>query len=96
MEGTVELLFPMPFLKDKNLVQMALFFDAGNVFDTDCGDVSEDFCQEPTISDLRYSVGVGGTWKSGFGPISVSFASPFNTGKEDEKETFQFNMGGGF
>jgi outer membrane protein insertion porin family len=96
VEGTVELLFPMPFLKDKNLVQMALFFDAGNVFDTDCGNVSEDFCQEPSISDLRYSIGIGGTWKSGFGPISVSFASPFNTGKEDEKETFQFNMGGGF
>mgnify|MGYP006078120433 FL=1 len=96
IEGTAELLFPMPFLKDKNMVQMALFFDAGNVFDTDCGNISDDFCQEPDISDLRYSVGIGGTWKSSFGPISVSFASPFNTGKEDEKETFQFNMGGGF
>jgi len=96
VEGTAEILFPMPFLKDKNMVQMALFFDAGNVFDTDCGNVSDDFCQEPDISDLRYAVGIGGTWKSSFGPISVSFASPFNTGKEDEKETFQFNMGGGF
>jgi len=96
IESSAEILFPMPFLKDKNLVQMSVFMDAGNVFDTDCGNVSEDFCQEPNLGDLRYAIGVGGTWKSSFGPISVSFASPFNTGKEDEKETFQFNMGGGF
>ncbi len=96
MEGTVEVLFPMPFLKDKRLVQMTVFVDAGNVFSDDCGNTSEDFCQEPDLADLRYSVGIGGTWKSSFGPISVSFAVPFNTGAEDEKETFQFNMGGGF
>ena len=96
MEGTVEVLFPMPFLKDKRLVQMTVFADAGNVFSDDCGNTSEDFCQEPDLADLRYSVGIGGTWKSSFGPISVSFAVPFNTGAEDEKETFQFNMGGGF
>ena len=96
MEGTVEVLFPMPFLKDKRLVQMTVFVDAGNVFSDDCGNTSEDFCQEPDLADLRYSVGIGGTWKSSFGPISVSFAVPFNTGTEDEKETFQFNMGGGF
>ncbi len=96
MEGTAEVLFPMPFLKDKRLVQMTVFMDAGNVFSDDCGNTSEDFCQEPDLADLRYSMGIGGTWKSSFGPISVSFAVPFNTGKEDEKETFQFNMGGGF
>ena len=96
VEGTAEVLFPMPFLKDKRLVQMTVFMDAGNVFSDDCGNTSEDFCQEPDLADLRYSMGIGGTWKSSFGPISVSFAVPFNTGKEDEKETFQFNMGGGF
>jgi outer membrane protein insertion porin family len=35
-EGTAEILFPMPFVKDRSQLRSALFFDIGNVFNTDC------------------------------------------------------------
>jgi outer membrane protein insertion porin family len=91
--GSVEVLFPVPFIKDQRSIQAAAFLDAGNVFDTDCGDRDEDFCQEPDIGELRYSVGIGGTWISGFGPITASIAFPLNAGEEDEREVFQFQLG---
>lgn len=93
VEGTAELIFPVPFIKDQRSVQAAMFIDAGNVFDTDCPDVNEDFCAEPDLGELRYSVGFGGTWISSFGPITVSIAKPLNAGDEDEEEVFQFSMG---
>jgi outer membrane protein insertion porin family len=93
VEGTAELIFPVPFIKDQRSVQASMFIDAGNVFDTDCGDVDEEFCAEPDLGELRYSVGFGGTWISSFGPITVSIAKPLNAGDEDEEEVFQFSMG---
>lgn len=93
VEGTAELMFPVPFLKDQRSVQAVMFVDAGNVFDTDCGNVDEDLCSEPDLGELRYSVGFGGTWISSFGPITISIAKPLNAGDEDEEEFFQFSMG---
>ena len=93
VEATAEMMFPLPFIKDQRSIQAVMFVDGGNVFDTDCGDVDEDFCLEPDLSDLRYSVGFGGTWISSFGPITVSIAKPINAGEEDEEEIFQFSMG---
>lgn len=93
--GSAELLFPVPFMKDNRSVQAAVFFDAGNIFDTECNDFQEN-CFSPDIGELRYSFGIGGTWLSGFGPITVSLASPFNNSEFDEKEVFQFSMGQGF
>jgi outer membrane protein insertion porin family len=93
VEGSAEVIFPLPFIKDQRSIQMSVFVDAGNVFDTDCGDKPEDFCQEPDVADLRYSVGFGGTWVSTFGPLTFSLAKPLNAGEEDEEEVFQFSMG---
>lgn len=93
VEGSAEVIFPLPFIKDQRSIQMSVFVDAGNVFDTDCGVKDEDFCQEPDIGDLRYSVGFGGTWISTFGPLTFSLAKPLNAGEEDEEEVFQFSMG---
>ena len=91
--GSVEVMFPVPFIKDQRSLQAAAFLDMGNVFDTDCGTRAEDFCQEPDIGELRYSVGIGGTWISGFGPITASIAFPLNAGEQDEREVFQFQLG---
>lgn len=91
--GSAELLFPLPFIKDQRSIQSAVFFDAGQVYDTDCGDKHEDLCQEPDLAELRYSVGVGGTWNSSFGPLTFSLAKPLNAGEYDEEEVFQFSMG---
>jgi len=93
VEGTAELMFPVPFMKDQRSVQAVMFIDAGNVFDTDCGNVDEELCSEPDLGELRYSVGFGGTWISSFGPITISIAKPLNAGDEDEEEVFQFSMG---
>lgn len=93
VEGTAELMFPVPFIKDQRSVQAVMFLDAGNVFDTDCGNVDEELCSEPDLGELRYSLGFGGTWISSFGPITISIAKPLNAGDEDDEEVFQFSMG---
>ncbi len=91
--GGVELLFPLPFIKDQRSVQTSVFLDVGNVFDTDCGSKEEDNCSEPELSELRYSIGIGGTWLSGFGPLTFSLAKPLNKNSLDEEEVFQFSLG---
>ncbi len=93
--GSAELIFPVPFMKDNRSVQAAVFFDAGNIFDTECNEFQKN-CHTPDLGELRYSFGIGGTWLSGFGPITVSLASPLNDGEFDETEVFQFSMGQGF
>jgi outer membrane protein insertion porin family len=48
------------------------------------------------LNELRYSVGVGVTWITGFGPMTFSLAKPLNSGDFDQEEVFQFTLGRGF
>jgi outer membrane protein insertion porin family len=84
--GNLELLFPPPF--DIESVRMAAFLDAGNVFDTESSSFQ--------LSELRYSVGVGASWLSPLGALTVSFAYPLNEQSRDETQAFQFNFGSTF
>jgi len=86
--GNVDLIFPVPFVKDSKAWRFTTFFDAGNVFDTE-GEGSGG-------AALRYSAGVGLTWLSPFGALSASIAAPFNDESEDKVENFQFTFGQGF
>ena len=95
VEFGAEVIFPLPFIKDQRSVQSTFFFDAGNIFNTKCG-VDQEICDSPEFGELRYSVGVGATWLSGFGPITFSFAKPFNASESDETEVFQFSLGNQF
>ncbi len=95
IEGTAELIFPLPFLKDRSRVRSALFFDVGNVFQTQCGSVQLN-CFEPDFGELRYSAGLGITWLSGFGPLTFAIATPLNAGPADREEVFQFTLGQSF
>lgn len=95
LEGSAELLFPLPFVENQSQLRSAIFFDWGNVFSDNCGS-SQQNCTEVDFGELRYSVGVGITWYSGFGPMSFSLAKPLNTGEFDEEEVFQFTLGRGF
>ena len=95
IEGSAELLFPMPFIKDRSKLRSAFFIDAGNVFNTQCSP-NQINCFDVDPDELRYSVGVGVTWLSGFGPMTFSLAKPLNAGDEDEEEVFQFTLGRGF
>ena len=90
-----EVIFPLPFIKDQRSVQSALFFDAGNVFNTKCGGFEVN-CFSPEEGELRYSVGLGATWLSGFGPITFSVAKPLNSDEADQTEVFQFSLGNQF
>ncbi|MEZ5571905.1 MAG: outer membrane protein assembly factor BamA [Halioglobus sp.] len=95
IEGSAELLFPLPFIKDQSQIRTGFFLDAGNVYDTDCG-ATQVNCYDVDLGELRYSVGVGLTWVTGFGPMSFSLAKPLNSGEYDQEEIFQFTLGRGF
>ena len=95
IEGSAELLFPLPFIKDQSQIRTGFFLDAGNVFDTDCSS-TQAACNDVDFGELRYSVGVGLTWVTGFGPMSFSLAQPLNSGEYDQEEIFQFTLGRGF
>ncbi len=93
--GGAELIFPLPFVKDQNSLRTAFFMDAGYVFSTDCGPTQLN-CDNVDFGQLRYSLGVGLTWITGFGPLTFSLAKPFNEGEYDQDEMFQFTLGRGF
>lgn len=90
--GGLDIIFPLPFLKDQRTVQSSLFVDAGNVFNTECPSVSVS-CEDFDAGEIRYSVGIGATWLSGFGPLTFSIAQAFNEGPLDDTEFFQFSFG---
>jgi outer membrane protein insertion porin family len=98
IEFGAEIIFPMPFVKDKRSMQSAFFIDAGNIFNTRCDLLPVDVknCFKPSLGELRYSIGVGVTWLSAMGPLTFSFAKPFNTNVVDELEMFQFSLGNQF
>jgi outer membrane protein insertion porin family len=95
IEAGAELLFPLPFIKDRSKLRSAFFVDMGNVYDTNCRS-SQQNCFDIDLNELRYSVGVGVTWITGFGPMTFSLAKPLNSGDYDEEEVFQFTLGRGF
>lgn len=95
IEGSAELLFPLPFVKDQSQLRTGFFLDVGNVYDTDCSPTQKN-CFDVDFSELRYSVGVGLTWITGFGPMSFSLAKPLKVDEYDQEEIFQFTLGRGF
>jgi len=96
--GNLELLFPMPGKAFSESVRLAAFMDAGNVFLTDAlVSKPDDCCRDGfNVDDLRYSAGVGATWLSPFGALTVSFAQPLNDEPDDETQVFQFQFGQSF
>lgn len=95
VEGSAEILFPLPWIKDQSAFQAAFFVDAGNVFDSNCGKYQRN-CSEIDLSLLSSSYGLGLTWISGFGPMTFSIAKPIKKNELDEVESFQFSMGNTF
>lgn len=95
VEFGIEVLFPLPFIKDQRSMQSAFFIDAGNVFDTDCGE-SQLNCADTDLSNLSSSAGFGLTWITGFGPLTFSIAKPIEKQEFDREEFFQFSLGTAF
>ncbi|MDA7700731.1 outer membrane protein assembly factor BamA [Methylophilaceae bacterium] len=82
---SAETFFPVPGMKNTDSFRMSAFVDAGGVFE-------DSF----SASEMRYSMGIGATWLSPFGPLNVSLATPLNDDNLDQTETFQFGMGTNF
>lgn len=82
-----ELFFPVPFVDDIKSIRLGSFIDVGALRASD---------KEFGIGSLKYSVGLSGKWLSPFGTLSVSVSKPFNVGKNDEEQIFQFSFGSRF
>lgn len=92
IEMSAEIIFPLPFIEDQSQLKSVLFFDAGNVFNTNCPTVSV-VCFDLDEGELRYSAGIAVTWITGFAPISFALSVPLNDKPGDEAEAFQFELG---
>ncbi len=84
--GNAELLFPLPGSGQDRSFRTFLFLDAGNVYSKD--DVS--------LSELRFSAGIGVNWASPFGPLKLSLGFPLSRQEGDRVEQLQFQIGSGF
>jgi outer membrane protein insertion porin family len=85
--GSAELRFPLGLPEELRIFGRT-FVDAGTLYDSDAsGPTVED------TSELRAAAGVGLSWLSPLGPISVDWAQPFLKNKEDETENFRINFG---
>ncbi len=82
--GTLEVIFPPPFVEEPGATRFSLFTDVGNVF-ADYKDYDQD--------ELRGSYGIAFVWLSPVGPLTFSVAKPYNDKPEDDTESFQFTIG---
>ena len=100
VESSIELILPMPFIKDKRAWRSVLFFDAGNVFNENRDNLALlNPGDDPrsvlnlSASELRTAIGIGFTWLTPIGPLSISYGTPLNADPGDELERFQFSIG---
>ena len=82
--GTVEIVFPPPFVEEPGATRFSLFSDFGNVFPE-----ARDF----DVDEFRASYGVAFVWLSPVGPLTFSLAYPYNERAGDERQEFQFTIG---
>ena len=85
--GTLAVVFPVPGV-DLDSVRLTTFVDGGNVYDTTQGNID--------LGQLRYSAGIGATWLSPLGALTVSLARPLNAQSGDRRQQFQFSLGSFF
>ena len=63
---------------------------------TDAGVDAKQYCKDNfgfDVDNMRYSVGVGFTWITMIGPLSLSYAYPLNDKEGDETKNIQFEIG---
>ena len=96
-----ELALPLPFKGDwTRQVRPVLFAEGAQVFDTQCdvptSEASKQYCKDNfgfELDNMRYSVGVGFTWITMIGPLSLSYAFPLNDKEGDDTKSVQFEIG---
>lgn len=104
-----ELALPVPFKGDwTRQVRPVIFAEGAQVFDTQCdvpnGNLTingvdidaKKYCKDNygfDFGEMRYSVGVGFTWITMIGPLSLSYAYPLNDKQGDDTKNIQFEIG---
>ena len=91
--GGVEYLFPIPFIKDNKSLRTSLFWDVGSVYSDKCYLSTTTGCDGVDLSQMASSLGVGVTWYSPMGPLSVNLAFPVRKPTDAETQIFQFSLG---
>ena len=90
-------------------VRPVVFVEGAQVFDTQCeipsgklfidgtaGIDAKKYCEDNfgfDVGNMRYSVGVGFTWITMIGPLSLSYAYPLNEKSGDQTKNIQFEIG---
>jgi outer membrane protein insertion porin family len=88
--GSAGIILPYPLSRDN--FRTTIFADAGNVFAQDIPPSLTGFGGGP----IRYSTGLGVEWRSPFGPLAFSVATPLNKQRFDNQQIFQFTLSSGF
>ena len=102
--GGLELIVPTPFVSEEfdNSVRSSMFFDVGNVWDTEFDyDLYRDLdviSQDPVAdygdwTRYRASAGVSVQWLSPMGPMVFSFSRALQEREGDDVKFFSFNIG---
>ncbi|GLR70828.1 outer membrane protein assembly factor BamA [Agaribacter marinus] len=108
--GGIELIVPTPFVETEfdNSVRTSLFYDVGNVWDTEFDyDAVKDLRLVQTqssqvladFSDWKYyrsSAGLSVQWISPMGPMVFSFSRALKEREGDDAKFFTFNIGSTF
>jgi len=85
--GSGGVFFPVPGAQQDRSLRLEAFVDLGQVYGQ---------TQKISLSELRYSAGLGLAWSSPFGPLRLSFAQPLNKKANDRAERLQLNFGTNF
>lgn len=84
VNGSAELLFPMPGNTTDRSVRLGAFVDMGQVYGA---------ADSLNLSLLRYSSGLSLAWNSPIGPMKLSLGWPLNAKPGDDIQHFQFTLG---
>jgi len=87
INASTELYFPVPGLDGSNNKRFSLFVDGGQVYGSN---------QSVDLAQLRYSAGISFHWFTAIGPLSLSYAMPFNNETTDDVKKLQFTLGNMF
>ncbi len=87
LEGSAEIIFPVPFVEDQSAFRTAFFLDAGQVYDTN----REEY--EFAVDEIRAAAGISFSWITPIGPLSFSLAKALNAKDDDDTQIFEFALG---
>jgi outer membrane protein insertion porin family len=88
--GSAQLTFPSGLPKELG-IRGSLFSDFGTLRDSDTTGP-----EVVDVDSIRVSIGVGAVWRSPFGPIRLSLATPVRKEDFDKTELFRFSFGSRF